>query len=255
MEPQVPSEIRPEHGLYRELAGLTARLDDAAAAATRRKWLTALVLGAMLAGVSGYLAWLHGTIREFAEPNTLVELAATLIEPRVEEEVGRVRERLVAEAPSVLDQAESFVLDAPPKIVGGAGDYLAARFDEHLSALEEKVYAIVSGMLSEALDRARSGGIDLENDAQVDALVDQAAPLMRAELKKAVDEIYEEYRRSADGIGTMIDRLTGGEALDAAEQRQREILVTGLALIRKLEADPSRAPVQGVIRGAVPSGR
>lgn len=238
-----------------EVAALGRRLDASATSASRRRWLTTLVLGAMLLGVGGYLSWLHATIGKYAEPDTLVELAAATLEPRLEEEVGRVGERLVAEAPAVLDQAEKMVLDAPPKIVSGAGDYLASQFDGHLSDLEERVYTLVSGMLAESLDRARSEGIDLDDDKQVDALVDKAAPFMRTELKKAVDEIYAEYRKSAEGIGAVVARLTSGEPLDADEERQKEILVTGLAIIRKLEADPSRAPVQGVIRGDVPQSR
>lgn len=237
------------------LAALERRLQESATAASRRRTRTGIALGVLGLGVAGYLAWLHGTVKEYAEPDTLVELAAATLQPRLEEEVGRVGERLVAEAPAVLDKAEKMVLDSPPQLVAGAGDYLASQFDGHLTGLEERVYVLVSGMLKESLDRARAEGIDLDDDAQVDALVDQAAPLMRAELKKAVDEIYAEYRKSADGIGTVVDRLTGGEALDAAEERRREILVSGLAIIRKLEADPSRAPVQGVIRGEVPQGR
>ena len=166
-----------------------------------------------------------------------------------------VGERLVAEAPAVLDQAEKMVLESPPKLVGGARDYLASQFDGHLAGLEERVYELVSAMLKESLDRAKAEGIDLDDDKQVDALVDQAAPFLRAELAKAVDEIYAEYRKQADGIGSVVDRLTSGEALDAGEERRKEILVSGLAIIRKLEADPSRAPVQGVIRGDVPSAR
>lgn len=237
------------------LAVLERRLQESATAASRRRTRTGIVLGVLVLGVAGYLAWLHATIKTFAEPDTLVELAAATLQPRLEEEVDRVGERLVAEAPALLDQAERMVLDSPPQLVAGAGDYLASQFDGHITLLEERVYALVSGMLKESLDRARAEGIDLEDDAQVDALVDQAAPLMRAELKKAVDEIYAEYRKSADGFGTVVDRLTGGEALDAAEERRKEILVSGLAIIRKLEADPSRAPVQGVIRGEVPQGR
>ncbi len=245
----------PSRTLAEEVSVLTRRIDAAAAAAGRRRWLTTLVLGALLVGVGGYLFWLHHMIGKYAEPDTLVELAAATLEPRLEEEVGRVGERLVAEAPAVLDQAEKLVLDAPPRIVSGAGGYLASQFDGQLVSLEERVYVLVSGMLKESLDRARAEGIDLDDDAQVDALVDKAAPFMREELKKAVDEIYAEYRKSAEGIGAIVARLTSGEPLDAEEARQKEILVTGLAIIRKLEADPARAPLQGVIRGEVPQAR
>ena len=67
-----------------------------------------------------------------------------------------------------------------------------------------------------------------------------------------VVELYVEFRKAADGIGPLVDLPNSGEPLDAAEQHQTEILVTGLEIIRKPENDPGRAPVQGVIRGDVP---
>lgn len=239
-----------------DLAGavtaLQRRLEATAAGAGQRRLLTGLAIAALLAGVGAYLNYLYSTVKTFAEPDVIVELAAASLEPRLDEEVGKIGQRLVAEAPAVMDQAEKALLDAPPQIVAGARDLLATQFDGQIKGLEEKVYALVSGMLQESLARARREGIDLDDDARLDALVDASAPQIRAELKKAVDELYVEYRQAADGIGRLVDRLTSGEPLDEEEQRQKEILVTGLAIIRKLENDPARAPVQGVIRGAVP---
>ncbi|MBM3955514.1 MAG: hypothetical protein FJ309_13020 [Planctomycetes bacterium] len=234
------------------VAALERRLDSTAAAAGTRRLLTSLAVAALVAGVGAYLNYLHSTVKKFAEPDVIVALAAATLEPRLDEEVGKLGQRLVAEAPAVLDHAEKALLDAPPQIVSGARDLLATQFDGQIKGLEEKVYTLVSGMLQESLARARREGINLDDDAQLDALVDASAPQIRAELKKAVDELYVEYRQAADGIGRLVERLTSGEPLDAEEQRQKEILVTGLAIIRKLENDPSRAPVQGVIRGDVP---
>ncbi|NBV46723.1 MAG: hypothetical protein EBR86_14070 [Planctomycetia bacterium] len=238
--------------LSHAVATLARRLEATASKAGQRRLLTGLVLAVLLAGVGAYLSWLHTQIRTFAEPATLVELASATLQPRLEEEVGRVGQRLVDEAPAVLDQAEKMILDSPPQIVSGAREILASRFDGQMALLEERVFTLVSGMLKESLERARREGVNLDDDAQLDKLVDDSAALMRAELEKAVDELYAEYRRSADGIGSLVERITSGAPLEPAEQRQKEILVTGLAIIRKLEADPSRAPIQGVIRGEKP---
>lgn len=252
MTAHTPSGPDRPGDLAAAVAALKRRLDTTAAGAGQRRLVTGLAIAALLAGVGAYLNYLHSTVKKFAEPDVIVELAAASLEPRLDEEVGKLGQRLVAEAPTVMDHAEKALLDAPPQIVSGARDLLAQQFDGQIKGLEEKVYTLVSGMLQESLARARREGINLDDDAQLDALVDASAPQIRAELKKAVDELYVEYRQAADGIGRLVDRLTSGEPLDAAEQRQKEILVTGLAIIRKLENDPARAPVQGVIRGDVP---
>jgi hypothetical protein len=238
--------------LTESLASLRRRLETTSGAAGRRRLLTGLVLGALLAFVAGYLRYLHETIREFAEPDVLVELAAANLEPRVDEEIGQVGTRLMAEAPAVMDHAEKAVLDAPPQIVAWAREQLVDQFDVQMSGLEDKVYTLMAELLQESLERARREGIDVNDDAQLDKLIDDSGPLVRAKLEAAIAELYAEYLKAADGFGGVVDRLTSGDPLDPAEQRQKELLVTGLAIIRKVEADPRRAPIQGVLRGDVP---
>ena len=75
---------------------------------------------------------------------------------------------------------------------------------------------------------------------------------MRDALKKAVDDLYGEYTIGADSLGSYIEQLAEGGAdkqLTPLQQSQREILLTGLALIKKIEADPKRAPLQKVLEG------
>jgi len=247
-----PDDLDAAGDLAAALAGLARRVDEAHGSARLRRLVAALAAAAILAAGAGYLAFLHATVRRYAAPDVLVELAAASIEPRLDAEVGRVGERLVAEAPRLMDQAEAAILESPPRIVAGARDMLASRFDGYLGNLEERVYAIVAGLLAESLDRARREGIDLNDDAQLDALVDDSGPVMRAELERVVRELYGEYRLAADGVGTLVERLSTDGPLDPVDERHREILVSGLALIRKIEADPARAPLQGVLRGEAP---
>jgi hypothetical protein len=75
---------------------------------------------------------------------------------------------------------------------------------------------------------------------------------MRDALKKAVDELYGEYSAGADSLGSYIEQLAvagDGKQLTPLQQSQREILLTGLALIKKIESDPKRAPLQKALDG------
>jgi hypothetical protein len=75
---------------------------------------------------------------------------------------------------------------------------------------------------------------------------------MRDTLKKAIDELYREYTAGAGTVGSYIEELVsaGGDAsLSPLQQSHRELLLTGLALIKKIESDPQRAPLQKILDG------
>lgn len=242
-----------DSSLANTISSLARRVDAAAATAGQRRWITAAILGCLLLAAAGYLRYLYRTITEFAEPNVLVELAASQIEPQLGSELDRVDVLLKNEAPGLMSQAEKMILDAPPQLAEEANRYLASQFDGHLSKLESQAYDLISGMLQEAIARSKDKGIDLNDKRQIDALVDESMPLVRKELRKVIAQLYAEYAASADGIGTFINRLTSATDLTPLEKHQREVLISGLALIKKIEADPSRAPLQGLIEGRSPA--
>lgn len=234
------------------LSTLQRRLDATVAQAHQRQRITTIAVAALLAVAAAYLWYLHSTVREFADAPTLVELAAAQVDPHLQVGAVQLGEQLRLQAPAVIDHAETLVLQAPPQIAREAQDYLAAQFDEQITGLESEVYKAIGGMLQESLARARTEGIDLDDAKQVDGLVDAAAPMMRTVLKEKIAEIYTDYKAGADGVGAYIAKLTSGGPLSNLEKRHREILLTGLAIIKQIEADPSRAPLQKVIEGRLP---
>ena len=180
------------------------------------------------------------------------ELGATLVifDDELTPAQGKNVEQVVRTR--VMDRAEAAILDAPPRVVAGARDMLAKRFDRHLADLEGSAYTIVSALLDASLERARAEGIDLDDGAQLESLVDDSGPVMRAQLERVVHDLYDDYRLAADGVAALLDRLSSGGPLSPEDERRREILVSGLALVRKLESDPGRAPLQGLLRGEAP---
>jgi hypothetical protein len=248
-----PADDAGRETLEASLRSLAGRVDVLADAAKRRQWITGLVLGGLLLGTAGYLGWLYRTVTEFADPEVIVELASAQIEPRIDEQVDSVGEQLRAQAPALLDQAEKIVLDAPPQVSLEAQRYLGSQLDTHIKTLEEQTYDLVSGMLKESLARAKAEGIDLNDDDQVDKLVAEAAPLAREEFRRVIRKVHGEYAEGADNIASYLDRLTSGAPLSVLEERQRDVLITGLSLIEKLESDPSRAPIRGLLEGRMPT--
>jgi hypothetical protein len=238
--------------LESKIMKLHSRMEETVAEGRRRQLTTALAMGGLLLAAGGYLWWLSSKITEFADAGTIVELAAAQIEPQLDLEASRFGDTLKAQAPAVIDQAEKAMLAAPPQIAREAENYCTAFVDKHLDSLESQAYDVASKTLEESINKAREEGIDLTDEKQLDALVDAAAPTIRETLKKAVDELYREYTAGADNVGSYIEELVAaGDAanLSPLQQSQRELLLTGLALIKKIESDPQRAPLQKILDG------
>ena len=236
--------------LESKIMKLHSRMEETVAQGRRRLLTTAVVMGGLLLAASGYLWYLYSKIAEFADARTVVELAAAQIEPQLNVEASRFGDTLEAQAPAVLDQAEKAVLAAPPQIARELHTYTSTFVDKQLSSLEAQAYDVVSKTLEGAIAKAHDEGIDLTDEKQLDSLVDSAAPTMRDALKKAIDQLYTEYTAGADSLGSYIEQLAAAgkdKELTPLQKSQREILLTGLALIKKIEADPSRAPLQKVL--------
>ncbi len=242
-----------EPSLQTSVSSLTRCVHKAAASASQRRWIASIVMGCLLLVAAMYLSYLYRTIFEFAEPNVIVELAAAQAEPQINAEIDQLDAVLIAKAPRLVSQAEKLVLDAPPKVAHEARRYLASKFDEHIGKLEEQSYELVSQMLKEAIQRSKDEGVDLNDSRQVDKLLDESVPLIQDELRKVIARLYAEYADSADSITAFIERLTTATDLTPLETHQREVLLTGLALIKKMEADPTRAPLQGILEGQSPT--
>ena len=238
--------------LESKIMKLHSRMEQTVADGRRRQLTTALAMGGLLLAASGYLWWLSSKISEFADASTVVELASAQIEPQLELEAARFGDTLKAQAPSVIDQAEKAVLAAPPQLAREAENYCTTFVDKQLDSLESQVYEVASKTLEGSISKAREEGIDLSDEKQLSALIDAAAPTMRDTLKKAIDELYREYTAGADKVGSYIEELVsaGGDAsLSPLQQSHRELLLTGLALIKKIESDPQRAPLQKILDG------
>lgn len=237
--------------LEAKLLRLEQRMEEALAQSRKRQFLSALAVAAILLGAVSYLWWLSSTIAAFADADTVVELASAQIQPHLDAEAARFSQTLESQAPVVIDQVEKVLLAAPPQIAREAENYTVSLLRDHLGSLEKQTYEVATSTLANAIVKAHDEGIDLTDEKQLDALVDSAAPTMRAELGKAVDALHAEYTSGAADVAATIQELTadGGENLDATRRAHRELLLTGLALIKKMEADPKRAPLQNILEG------
>lgn len=234
------------------IAELSTRVALMSKKAEQRSWIAVGFAVVLVAGVFIYLQFLKSTIDEFAEVDTVVELVASTAEPQINAELDSLGENLIAQTPAMITEVEKVVLESPPAIVAEGQRLLLQTFETQLRELEARADQLIQGMLSTALKQASDQGLDLNSPDAVNALVDDAIALVRKELKTKIDDLYVEYSDGAHSVSEFIDRLASASDLSPIEKEQREVLITSLALLQKLESDPSRSPLQGIIKGDLP---
>ena len=71
-------------------------------------------------------------------------------------------------------------------------------------------------------------------------------------IEKIIEENIKEFESGTNEISAYVSRLSANQGLTDHEKAHRKILVSGLALIKKMEQDPTRSPIKGVLRGDLP---
>ncbi len=231
---------------------LENRLTKNAAKAKSRLTLTIIVMACLLVGVFFYLRFLSSTITTAAEAPTLVQLIADQVEPRLEEAPAKLTESLKAQAPMVVDRGERMILDALPEVLDQADSFLVSFFEKEFQEIEKKAYDVIHEGFKDIVTQAKEKKIDLAKEGELEAAVGKIAPNLRKMIETIIEENMEEFKSGTNEISAYVSRLSANQGLTDHEEAHREIMISGLALIKKMEQDPSRSPIKGVLRGDFP---
>ena len=234
------------------LKALENRLAKNAAKAKSRLTLTVVVMACLLVGVFFYLRFLSTTITTAAEAPTLVQLIADQVEPRLQEAPAKLTESLKAQAPMVVDRGEKLILDALPEVLDQADSFLVSFFEKEFQEIEKKAYDVIQEGFKDVVDQAKEKKIDLAKEGELEAAVGKIAPNLRKMIEKIIEENIKEFESGTNEISAYVSRLSANQGLTDHEKAHREILISGLALIKKMEQDPTRSPIKGVLRGDLP---
>ena len=236
-----------------QLKQLESRLAETASQSNRRLTITSLVMLSLLVGAFFYLRFIASSIATYAEAPTLVELVAAQVEPRLQEAPAELATSLKAQAPEVVGQGEKLLLDALPQLTQQADELLVSFFEREFKRIEEEATKLIRDALDTAVAQAREKNIDLTNEGELEKAVAQAAPTLREMAETLIKENFAKYSAGTEGVAAYIDRIATSDDLSDHEQSQKEVLITGLALLRKMEDDKSRAPLQSILEGQVPT--
>lgn len=107
--------------------------------------------------------------------------------------------------------------------------------------------------LDTAVAQAREKKIDLTKQGELEKAVAQAAPTLREMAETLIKENFTKYSAGTEGVAAYLDRIATSNDLSDHEQSQKEVLITGLALLQKMEDDRTRAPLQSILDGQIPT--
>jgi hypothetical protein len=235
------------------LKQLQARLAETASQSSRRLTVTSLVMAGLLVGAFFYLRFIASSITTYAEAPTLVELVAAQVEPRLQEAPAELAATLKARAPEVVGQAEKLLLDALPQLTQQADEFLVSFFEREFKNIESEAAKLIREAFDTVVAKAREKNIDLAKEGELEKAVAQSAPTLREMAETLIQANFEKYSDGADGVAAYIDRIATSSDLTDHEQSQKQVLITGLALLQKMEKDKNRAPIQSILEGRIPA--
>ncbi len=237
------------------LHALEERIAGTAAKSKSRLILTITVMACLLVGAFFYLLFISTSITTAADAPTLVQLVADQLEPRLQQAPAQLTESLKSQAPMVVDSSEKMILDALPEALDQADAFIISFFEKEFQEIEKKAYDVIHDGFNDVIAQAKEKNIDFAKDGELEEAVGKIAPNLRQMIESIIEENIDEFKSGTNEISAYISRLSADEDLTDHEKSHREILISGIALIRKMENDPSRSPIGGILRGDLPNNQ
>jgi hypothetical protein len=228
-----------------KLNSLKAELDTAVAKLRARRNATLGVLVLLALVTAGYLSFVYTRLAKVDAP-TVVEMAASQIEPKLDGASGKLSEALKAKAPELVSEVEKALMALPDQLTAQGRTKLNQTFRENLPVIEEELYKTLRDLIVAAKTKAIDEGINPDDPASFDRIVANVAPMIHDEATKAIDGFYQKYTNSAQELVAYMQQLGENKNLDARAQLHREIVSLTLALMAK-HSDAKTMPVSAQV--------
>ena len=241
--------------IEKRLHALEDRIAKTAAKSKSRLTLTIAVMACLLVGAFFYLRFLSTSITTAADAPTLVQLVADQVEPRLQQAPAQLTESLKSQAPMVVDRGEQLILDALPEALDQADTFIISFFEKEFEEIEKKAYDVIHDGFDDVITQAKAKNFDFAKDGELEEAVGEIAPNLRLMIESIIEENMQEFKTGTNEVSAYISRLSTDQNLTDHEKAHREILISGIALIRKMENDPSRSPIGGILKGDLPNNQ
>jgi hypothetical protein len=213
-----------------QLLQLSGDLDRAVSRARFTTFLV-VVFSVVSLGLAGYfLKNVHDRAVTEITPERLSLAAVGEIRDRMPDITARLRERAIADAPRVVDEAERQLLDIPDQFA----DSLIKRTDEELTKLspriEEELYKSLQSALTNARDARKPGESD---EQQIKQLIETLVSTYETESLKLIDTIRTRYTKTGGDVLGYLEFLADARDLDRRQLLERQALVTFLTIAHR----------------------
>ena len=241
--------------IEKRLHALEDRIAKTAAKSKSRLTLTIAVMACLLVGAFFYLRFLSTSITTAADAPTLVQLVADQVEPRLQQAPAQLTESLKSQAPMVVDRGEQLILNALPEAFDQADTFIISFFEKEFEEIEKKAYDVIHDGFDDVITQAKAKNFDFAKDGELEEAVGKIAPNLRLMIESIIEENMQKFKTGTNEVSAYISQLSTDQNLTDHEKAHREILISGIALIRKMENDPSRSPIGGILKGDLPNNQ
>lgn len=216
------------------LATLRAELDREVARARTRRTVMIVVGIVLLLIVIVYLWFIWSVVKEYLYAETLVDLTQQQVQPYMEEGPQNLATMLREQAPTVMDHAERYALQAPEMIGNQARELILQRMHGQLETLENDFYEQVRTTLIDRVEQhAQEAGVDLNDPQQIEREIPALAERIGDAMEGHVERVYGDYQRVADQFIDHLHYLARGEELSREDRIHRQLVISFLAMMQK----------------------
>ena len=220
------------------LQALRRELDEAVQTAAKRRRLLTLIMACLAVLMAGYLTFAYMEIAK-VDADTVVVLAEQQAAPILDRSAAVWAEDLKAQAPAVIDQAGEAALTIPAALSTQLEQLIDRKIEEEMPKLEMQFKELVAALLVEIDRHAQEGMSDGElSDEEAKALLTLVADQFAESTNREIDKVYMRYVDISSEMLAYLELLaTGGDLLTEEQQLHRDILLSFLALMEKVQAN------------------
>jgi len=224
-----------------QLKALEARLqqlerklsDDVSSLARRRKRFLVGFIVVVLAMI-GYLCVTYTYVAGH-DADKVLNMIEPVVDTKLDELLQTQTDQLVQAAPQNVKKLEEMVVSLPKKLSDHVATVVQIRLQEEMpkieTALKDQIGAAVATAKSQLMEAKADK--DLEHPAKFNAAMEKAVKEVFGHARAVVNKNYHEFSVHSSNAATYLTALAENKDLNARQQHQRAVIISGLGLFEK----------------------
>ena len=239
-KPAAPADTSVQE-LNAKIDAAQSNLAQASAKLNSSATTTAVVGVILLLFIVGYFGYGYSQIAPLTEPETLVNLASSIIDERLPEVRATLEDTVEEQAPEWAEMLSAEIKDAIPEVRQRLEDYVIEQTDKMVEELLLMSQAEFRKILQENRELLETGFKELGNDEKMSQ---ESIAALEAALDKALQQDMQEQAGfvldTLSMLNDKIETLSAGKMLNREQRVERRVVMIARRLLFA-EADPALA--------------